>query len=198
MYPNRGVDPRSTSEGRALSLSILAGLYRGGAHLLLGTDTMKVGTLPGYSLHDALKYFVTAGLPSYEAIRAGTADAAKFLRQEHEFGRVATGLRADLLLVDTNPLSDVQNVSKIAASFLGVAGWRARKSSDNSWLCVHVTRRARSEERRLNDLIPPSQSAWLHRHRLQFYRMAVQRAPAAHAHAGAPDDRQGGAILTAE
>ena len=119
MYPNRGVDPRSTSQGRALSLAIFTALHDGGVQLLLGTDTMKVGTLPGYSLHDELKYFVTAGMTPYEAIRAGTADAAKFLRQENEFGRVAKGLRADLLLVDANPLLDVQNVSKIAGVMAG-------------------------------------------------------------------------------
>jgi imidazolonepropionase-like amidohydrolase len=137
MYPNRGVDPRSTAEGRALSLSILSGLHRGGAHLLLGTDTMKVGTLPGYSLHDELKYFVTAGMTPYEAIKAGTADAAKFLRQEHEFGRVATGLRADLLLVDANPLTDVQNVSKIAGVFAG-GRWLASEELKRQLLALRA------------------------------------------------------------
>jgi imidazolonepropionase-like amidohydrolase len=114
MYPNRGIDTRATPQARAVFLAILAGLHSGGAHLLLGTDTMKVGTLPGYSLHNELENFAAAGMTPYEAIRAGTADAAKFLHQESEFGLVSTGLRADLLLVDANPLADVKNVSKIA------------------------------------------------------------------------------------
>ena len=104
-------DPTST---RAVYGAILGALHSGGAHLLLGTDTMKVGTLPGYFLHDELEYFAAAGMTPYEAIRAGTADAAKFLHQENEFGVVGTGMRADLLLVDANPLADVKNVSKIA------------------------------------------------------------------------------------
>lgn len=116
MYPNRarGIDPRATPQAHAVFLAILAGLHSGGAHLLLGTDTMKVGTLPGYSLHDELENFAAAGMTPYEAIRAGTADAAKFLHQASEFGLVSTGLRADLLLVEANPLADVKNVSKIA------------------------------------------------------------------------------------
>ena len=116
MYPNRalGTDPAATPQARAVFLAIVSALHSGGAHLLLGTDTMKVGTLPGYSLHTELENFVEAGMTPYEAIRAGTADAAKFLHQEHEFGLVGTGLRADLLLVDANPLADVKNVSKIA------------------------------------------------------------------------------------
>jgi imidazolonepropionase-like amidohydrolase len=116
MYPDMAasIDPRGTSQGHALSLAILRALHEGGTHLLLGTDATKPGTLPGYSLHEELKNFVAARMTPYEAIRAGTADAAKFLHQESEFGTVATGLRADSLLVESNPLEDVSNVSKLA------------------------------------------------------------------------------------
>lgn len=55
----------------------------------------------------------------YEAIRAGTADAAKFLHQENEFGRVGKDLRADLILVDANPLADVKNVSELTGVLAG-------------------------------------------------------------------------------
>jgi imidazolonepropionase-like amidohydrolase len=113
MYPNHGTDPRATPQAHAVLIAIVAALHSGGAHLLLGTDTMKVGTLPGYSLHEELENFAAAGMTPYQAIRAGTADAAKFLHQENEFGLVGKGLRADLLLVDANPLADVKNVSML-------------------------------------------------------------------------------------
>jgi imidazolonepropionase-like amidohydrolase len=119
MYPNHATDPRATPEGHAVFIAIVAALHSGGAHLLLGTDTMKVGTLPGYSLHEELENFAAAGMTPYEAIRAGTADAAKFLHQENEFGQVSKGLRADLILVDANPLADVKNVSKLAGVLAG-------------------------------------------------------------------------------
>lgn len=114
MYPNGDRSPKDSSKGRALDLAILAALHSGGAHLLLGTDAPKPGTLPGFSLHEELENFVATGMTPYEAIRAGTSDAAKFLHQENEFGVVATGRRADLLLVEANPLEDVKNVSKRA------------------------------------------------------------------------------------
>jgi imidazolonepropionase-like amidohydrolase len=121
MYPSRGrgTDPAATPQARAVFLAILAALHSGGAHMLLGTDTMKVGTLPGYSLHKELENFAAAGMTPYEALRTGTTDAAKFLHQEHEFGLVSTGLRAVLLLVDANPLADVKNTSKIAGVMAG-------------------------------------------------------------------------------
>ena len=115
MYPNTAasIDPRGTPQGHAIFSAILKSLHEGGVHLLLGTDTVKPGTLPGFSLHEELTNFVAAGMTPYEAIRAGTADAAIFLQQQTEFGTVTTGLRADLLLVESNPLEDVRNVSKI-------------------------------------------------------------------------------------
>jgi imidazolonepropionase-like amidohydrolase len=56
-----------------------------------------------------LENFVKAGMTPYDAIRAGTADAAIFLREEKEFGTVAVGRRADLLLLSANPLDNVKN-----------------------------------------------------------------------------------------
>jgi imidazolonepropionase-like amidohydrolase len=111
-YNGNPDDPRFGPEARALNLAILSALNRGGAHLLLGTDAVKPSVIPGFSLQDELEFFVAAGMTPYNAIRAGTSDAAIFLHQEKEFGTVATGRRADLLLVEANPLEDVKNVSK--------------------------------------------------------------------------------------
>ena len=81
MYPGiaAGTDPRSTPRARELNLSIVAALHNAAAQLLLGTDTAKPGVLPGYSLHDEPVNFVSAGMSPYEALRAGTADAARLL-----------------------------------------------------------------------------------------------------------------------
>lgn len=46
------------------------------------------------------------------ALRAGTADAARFLNRENEFGTIAVGQRADLLLLDANPLENVANAGR--------------------------------------------------------------------------------------
>jgi hypothetical protein len=82
-----------------------------GAGLLLGSDAWVV---PGYATHEELAELVRAGLTPYEAIRAGTYDAARYLGEEDEFGSVRVGLRADLVLVDANPLEDVTNLGGIS------------------------------------------------------------------------------------
>ena len=94
------------------ALALVRALHAKGAGLLLGTDAYKRNVLPGLSLLEELRYFVKAGLSPYEAIKAGTSDAARFLNQENEFGTVAVGRRADLILLSANPLDDVDNVTK--------------------------------------------------------------------------------------
>ena len=100
------------------ALALVRALHAKGAGLLLGTDTYKRNVIPGFSLLQELKYFVKAGLSPYEAIKAGTSDAARFLNQESEFGTVAVGRRADLILLSANPLDDVGNVTKRAGVML--------------------------------------------------------------------------------
>jgi adenine deaminase len=55
---------------------------------------------------------VKAGLSPYQAINAATHDAAEFVGGLEEWGTVAVGRRADLILVEANPLDDVSNASK--------------------------------------------------------------------------------------
>ncbi len=94
------------------ALALVRALHTKGTGLLLGTDAYKRNVMPGFSLLEELGYFVKAGLSPYEAIKAGTSDAARFLNQENEFGTVAVGRRADLILLSANPLDDVSNVTK--------------------------------------------------------------------------------------
>ena len=83
-----------------------------GVRLLTGTDAMNPSVVPGFSLHDELRELVAAGLTPYEALRAATANAAEFLKAAEEFGTIAVGRRADVILVDGNPLDDVTMASR--------------------------------------------------------------------------------------
>jgi imidazolonepropionase-like amidohydrolase len=76
-----------------------------GARILMGTDTLNPFVTPGFSAHEELALLVAAGLTPYEALQAATASAAEFLRAD--IGVVASGKRADLILVERNPLKDL-------------------------------------------------------------------------------------------
>jgi len=103
---------RAYRRAHELREQLVRELRDAGARLLLGGDTPNPFVIPGFSAHDELALLVQAGLTPYEAIRAGTSDAAEFLDARDEFGTVVPGLRADLVLCQANPLEDVSNVAK--------------------------------------------------------------------------------------
>ncbi len=89
-------------------------LHAAGVEILAGTDAGNPGTAHGVSLHGELALLVRAGLTPTEALRAATSrPAARFGLKDR--GRIAPGLRADLLLVDGDPSKDITATRRIAA-----------------------------------------------------------------------------------
>ncbi len=100
-------------------------LQRAGAGLLAGTDTPNPYIFPGLSLHDELALMVQSGLTPYEALRTATAGPAHFVNAQGQFGTVVEGARADLVLLDGDPLADIANSKRIAG--VSVDGrWQTR------------------------------------------------------------------------
>jgi len=89
-------------------------LRAAGVTILAGSDP-QTGVFPGASLHRELGHLTEAGLTPAEAIRAATLDAARFLAdgREPDFGVIAVGKRADLLLVEGDPTQDLAVLSHI-------------------------------------------------------------------------------------
>jgi adenine deaminase len=98
----------------ALHKKLTRALAGAGAGIQLGTDKGKPLVVPGPSALEELRLLVDAGLTPYRAIRAGTRDAAAYLNTPKTFGTVAVGARADLILLEANPLEDVANVARRA------------------------------------------------------------------------------------
>jgi tetratricopeptide (TPR) repeat protein len=90
-------------------------LHDGGVRLLLGTDSPDIpGVEAGFSIHDDLAQLVLSGLTPFQALECGTRIAGEFIGEfvpdAEPFGTIEIGQRADLLLVERNPLEDVANV----------------------------------------------------------------------------------------
>jgi hypothetical protein len=90
-------------------------MQRHGVGLLAGTDTGDAYVLPGYSLHDELELFVQAGLTPAQALRTATINPARYFGIEARAGSIAPGKRADLVLLEANPLDDIRNTRKISS-----------------------------------------------------------------------------------
>jgi imidazolonepropionase-like amidohydrolase len=98
-----------------LRQKIVGAMHRAGVALLAGSDAPNPYILPGFSLHDELEQFVLAGLTPLEALQTATIDPAKFLGREKELGTIEKGKLADLVLLDADPLVDINNTRKIIA-----------------------------------------------------------------------------------
>ena len=111
---------------------LLAGLREAGIVLLLGTDsgTGGMGIVPGYSIHDEMRILVDNGFSPYEAIAAGTVNAAAVVERmtgDGKFGTIEEGKRADLILVRGNPLEDVTTIEE-PLGVMAAGRWYSRET----------------------------------------------------------------------
>jgi imidazolonepropionase-like amidohydrolase len=88
---------------------LTAGLRDAGVPLLAGTDPFVPCVIPGFSFQEELEQLYGAGLTNYEVLQTATVNAARFLGESETVGTVAPGKRADLVLVNANPLDDIGN-----------------------------------------------------------------------------------------
>ncbi len=93
-------------------LVVVKALHENRARLLVGTDADGTYVVHGQSIHDELSLLVAAGLTPYEALRAATANAAEFLGKDGEFGTIAAGKVANLILLAGDPLVDIGNANR--------------------------------------------------------------------------------------
>jgi imidazolonepropionase-like amidohydrolase len=90
-------------------VAIVGALHRAGIPVVAGTDQ----TVPGHSLHREIELYVQAGFTPMEAIQAATIVSARAMGLEKELGTVEPGKRADLIIVNGNPLESIQNIRKV-------------------------------------------------------------------------------------
>lgn len=110
-------------------LEVVRILHESGAPLLAGTDAPNPFVLHGFAIHEELQYLVDAGLNPYQALVAATRAPAEFLGEDDDFGTIAVGKRADLVLLNANPLDDISATRQIAGVVLhGV--WHPKSELD--------------------------------------------------------------------
>lgn len=113
-----GVLANVPADGRARFIEVrrqlLRALHDAGAKLMTGSDSPQFFQLPGYGTIREIESFVRAGLSPYAALEAATRNPAEYLGTLADAGTVAAGKRADLVLLDANPLVDISNIRRLA------------------------------------------------------------------------------------
>lgn len=97
---------------------MVSGLNTAGVPLMVGTDLITPGIIPGYSVHEEMAIWQGAGIPPADVLRSATLVPAQFMGLEDRLGTVAEGKTASLVLLRANPLEDIRNAQSIEAVFL--------------------------------------------------------------------------------
>jgi imidazolonepropionase-like amidohydrolase len=107
--------PTSAQFNRFLDVRrlLIRRLHEAGAPLLVGSDAPQIFNVPGFSAHNELEALVKAGVPVHAVLQAATLNVARHFKREGEFGEIAVGQAADLVLLDGNPLESIDNTRRI-------------------------------------------------------------------------------------
>ncbi|HEY4788042.1 MAG TPA: amidohydrolase family protein [Bacteroidales bacterium] len=99
-------------------VNFLKDLYEAKFTLLIGTDLLVAGVIPGYSVHEEMVIWQEAGIPVTDILRSATITPAKFMGIDKLLGTIEEGKNASFVLLQENPLTDIKNTQKIAGVFL--------------------------------------------------------------------------------
>ena len=103
---------------RAKFLENIKNAHGAGVLLAGGSDCVYPSLWDGEVMHRELELFVMAGVPTLEAIKCCTYNAAKILRRDNEFGSLQKGMSADLLIVEGDPAKDISDTRNVRHVFL--------------------------------------------------------------------------------
>jgi imidazolonepropionase-like amidohydrolase len=117
---------RKNPEAQAIKTALQQGsrnlktLADAGVLIAMGTDTgTNEGQWQGYFEQVELEMMVKAGLTPMQALVAATSGAAKVAKVEQQLGTIQQGQRADLLVLNADPLTDIRNTRQIHSVWIG-------------------------------------------------------------------------------
>ncbi len=106
-------------DGFHMAMRNLKTLADAGVPIGFGTDTGPPGRFPGYFEHWEAELMVEAGLTPMQVIQSFSKNASEALRIDRDRGTLAEGKRADLILLNKNPLGNIRNLREMESVFIG-------------------------------------------------------------------------------
>lgn len=94
-------------------LNLIGKMNKKGVKFIAGTDFGNPYSLPGFSLHDELSLMVKGGMPVIDVLRSATINPAIFMNKKADFGSIEVGKLASLVLLNKNPLENIENTKTI-------------------------------------------------------------------------------------
>jgi imidazolonepropionase-like amidohydrolase len=104
-----GIDAATARTRLERGLRIVKALHDAGVPIVAGTDE----GIPGYSVHREIELYVEAGLTPMEALQTATIVPARVMKMEAELGTIERGKRADMIVLNANPLDAIRNIRAV-------------------------------------------------------------------------------------
>lgn len=99
-------------------MQMVVDLNKTGVPLMIGTDLMLPGIIPGYSAHEEMVIWQEAGIPPADILRSATIVPVQFMGLDDRLGSIREGKTASMVLMRANPLEDIHNAQQIESVFL--------------------------------------------------------------------------------
>jgi imidazolonepropionase-like amidohydrolase len=104
-----GIDAAAARARLERGLRIVKALHDAGVPIVVGTDE----GIPGHSVHREIELYVEAGLTPMQALQAATIVPARAMKLDAELGTIERGKRADLVVLNANPLETIRNIRSV-------------------------------------------------------------------------------------
>ncbi len=126
------IPPEKRARWIELRDKLIVAIHNAGGKVMAGSDTPEFLFLYGFSQHRELKALADAGLSNYAVLAAGTRNAHEYLGTIKHVGTIEKGKRADLLLLNSNPLENIAATENRAGVML--KGKYYTQTELNGWL----------------------------------------------------------------
>jgi imidazolonepropionase-like amidohydrolase len=126
---NQNLNIEAANEHAALRQRLLGEMNKAGVRILMGTDAPQLFSVPGFSIHRELSYMKEAGMSNYEILHSGTKAVGEYFANEDQFGTIEEGMRADLILMSSNPLDNLEAIADHSGVMDGGV-WYSREMID--------------------------------------------------------------------
>ena len=120
--PDKPVREQAIANRRRL----LKAFSHNGVGILFGTDSPQLFNVPGFSIHREIELMAGAGMTPYDILQSATKNVGEYFKATDKFGTIAVGNRADLILLEKNPLKDVANIANPLGVMVG-GRWLSQK-----------------------------------------------------------------------
>lgn len=110
--------PENVKPYLELREKMLLALHEGGVPIIMSSDSPQVFNVPSFSVHNEIRAMQNAGLSNFEILKSGNVNVARYFEQEGHFGKIQEGMSADFVMVNGNPLEDMENLKNVEGVML--------------------------------------------------------------------------------